>query len=537
MSGEHVFSMVPKAQIPRSTFDRSHGHKTTFDEGELIPVFLDEVLPGDTHQVKMTAFARMVTPIKPIMDNLYMDFFFFFVPNRLVWSNWQKFCGEQANPGDSISYTVPTITTPVTIAANSLADYFGLPILTAQTVAISALPFRVYNLIYNQWFRDENLINSATVNTGDGPDALGLYPIRKRGKRFDYFTSCLPQPQKGATPVQVPLGSSAIVRTNSSDLITGTAQSPLQWRQAANGNAIATTSVLGTDSAASGQTKQVTGLAGTYAGTVYPSNLYADLSTATAATINSLRQAFQIQRLLERDARGGTRYVEILRAHFGVTSPDARLQRPEYLGGGTVMVNVNPVAQTSAQSATGTTTPQGNLSAYAVAQGNAGFSKSFVEHGYIIGLACVRPELSYQYGLARHWSRSTRYDYYWPAFANLGEQAVLTKEIYCDGSANDANVFGYQERWAEYRYKPSMITGTFRSNYATPLDMWHLAEKYTAAPTLSQSWIEVPNGANAPLYRCLAVPSEKHFLFDSYFEMKSTRPMPTYSVPGLIDHF
>lgn len=528
-SAAQHFASVPTANIQRSSFDRSHGVKTTFDEGFLVPFYLDEVLPGDTHQLSLTAFARMNTLIKPIMDNVHLDFFFFFVPNRLIWDNWQKFCGEQTNPGDSISFQVPTITTPITIAEKSLGDYLGLPLYVANSLTpVSALPFRAYNLIFNQWFRDQNLIGSVGVPTTDGPDALGSYSLLRRGKRHDYFTGCLPQPQRGATPVSIPLGSTAAVAISPSGTLgfdTGAATNVTRFHPTAVG---ANSTVLQTSASTNtADYRYNTGLVGV-----------ADLSTATAATINSLRQAFQVQRLLERDARGGTRYVEILRAHFGVVSPDARLQRPEYLGGGSLPVTVNPVAQTAGTGATGSSTPLANLGGFSLAAGGGiGFSKSFVEHGLVMGLVCARADLSYQQGLDKLWSRSTRYDFYWPAFANLGEQAVLTKEIYSTGAAADANVFGYQERWAEYRYKPSRITGTFRSNAAVPLDVWHLAQKFTSAPTLSQAFIEEPTGATGPMYRVLAVPTESHFLFDSYLRLRSTRPMPTYSVPGMIDHF
>ncbi|AXH77203.1 MAG: major capsid protein [Microviridae sp.] len=535
----HQFAMIPKADVPRSTFNRQSTHKTTFDAGLLIPVFLDEVLPGDTFHLKMTAFARVSTPIFPIMDNLYLDSFFFFVPNRLVWSNWKKFMGEQANPADSISFVIPQMTSAVGgFVVGSIFDYFGLPTVGqvggGNSIQVSCLPLRCYNLIYNEWFRDENLQNSVPQNVSDGPDNIADYTLLRRGKRKDYFTSCLPWPQKGGTAVSIPLGTKAPVLGLTTS--TGVTQ------------AIGSTQYVGTpqtgvsQSMSSAGTMFATSLSavGTAAATAFNStnsNVFADLSSATAATINQLRQAFQIQKLLERDARGGTRYTEIVRAHFGVISPDARLQRPEYLGGGSQAINISPIAQTSGTGITGGTTPMGTLSAMGtvVAAGH-GFTQSFTEHGHIIGLVSVRADLTYQQGIRKLWDRSTRYDFYFPAFAMLGEQAVLNKEIYADGSANDDLVFGYQERWAEYRYFPSQISGLFKSTSAGTIDGWHLAQKFLALPTLNTTFIQ----ETPPMSRIVAVGAAangQQFIFDSFFDIKTVRPLPMFSVPGLIDHF
>lgn len=510
---KHEFSRVPQADIQRSTFNRSHGLKTTFDAGYLVPIFVDEVLPGDTFSVNAMGFGRLATPIYPIMDNLYVETFFFFVPNRLIWDNWERFNGAQDNPADSTSYLVPQITlgAGVSIPDSSLFDYMGLPI-NVNGISFNNLHGRGYNLIWNEWFRDENLQDSVVVDKDDGTDSINDYVLLKRGKRHDYFTSALPWPQKGDA-VSLPLGQNANIVSGSyySGAGTGGYNVPIggnpayypvshpqgyEWETNVNGT-----------------------------------GMFADLSSATAATINELREAFQIQRLYERDARGGTRYTEILQSHFGVTSPDARLQRPEYLGGGKSSVGFEAVPQTSSTDAT---TPQGNLAAMAqVGVGGHGFTKSFTEHGVIIGLANVFADLTYQQGINRMWKRRDRWDYYWPALAHLGEQAVLNEEIYTQGTAADTDVFGYQERYAEYRYKPSQITGKMRSAATGSLDVWHLSQDFSALPVLNNTFIE----ENPPIDRVVAVTNEPDLIFDWFFDMKTTRPMPVYSVPGLIDHF
>lgn len=535
----HQFAMVPRSDVPRSSFRIQTTRKTTFDSGYLIPFYVDEVLPGDTFNLNMTAFARLATPVVPVMDNLYLESFFFFVPNRLVWANWKKFMGEQDNPADSTSYVVPTMTsTTGGYPANSIFDYMGLPTFgqvgAGNTFTHMSLPLRAYNLIWNTWFRDENLQDSVTVSTADTADSPANYVLLRRGKRHDYFTSCLPWVQKGPA-VTVPLVGNAQVMPGAVEHHTGPASAVTLWRHTSTGGTLAAGKYVMSNNTSQLQLATTGGTLDGI-GSIYPSNLYADLSTATAATINQLRQSFQIQKLLERDARGGTRYTELVRAHFGVVSPDARLQRPEYLGGGSTPVNIHPIPQTSATGVTGGSTPAGNLNAVgtALARGH-GFTQSFTEHGIIIGLVSVRADLNYQQGLRKMWSRSTRYDFYFPVFANLGEQAVLNKEIYCDGSANDSLVFGYQERWGEYRYNPSLITGLFRSTTSGTLDVWHLAQRFNSLPTLNSTFIQ----DTPPVSRVVAVSPVvgKEFLFDAFIDIKAARPLPMYSVPGLIDHF
>lgn len=511
----HNFSQTMAPQMQRSMFDRSHGLKTTYDASLLVPILVDEVLPTDTIKANVSHMVRMATPITPVMDNIHHEMFFFFVPNRLIWSNFKKFMGEQTNPGDSTAYLVPQSTSPAGgYLEGSLQDYMGLPTKIAG-YKHNSLHTRAYNLIYNEWFRDENLQNSLTVDTGDSADTVTNYVIRKRNKRHDYFTSCLPWPQKG-TAVSLPLGTTAPV------VSTGQMKFNIVGNLGSNRGLINISAVnnsLGLDSTNIGSTPN---------NWEYHSGLQANLSTASAATIDQLLNAFAIQHLYARDARGGTRYTEIVLSHFGCSSSDARLQRPEMLGYVYSKVNINPVAQTSVSS----TTPQGNLAAigYSANTGRA-INKTFEEHGVIIGLANVRVDLTYQQGLDRMWSRQTRLEYFWPSLANIGEQAVLSKELYCDGTGSDENVFGYQERWSEYRYKQSRVTGLFRSNATGTLHSWHLSEQFGSRPTLGSSFIEC--SASTVVDRVIAVPSQPQFIADYWFDYKHARPLPVFSIPSI----
>lgn len=539
-NSEYNFAQNPQVGVSRSRFQRNSDSKTTFNTGDLIPIYLDEVLPGDTHQIDVACVIRMATPIFPVMDNAFCDFYFFFVPNRLLWEHWKEFMGENKETAwtPKTEYSVPQVTAPAGgWEEGTLADYLGLP-TKVEGISVSALPGRAYGLIYNEWFRNQNVTqptlvevtDATTTGKNDGSatndSAITLAKPLKAAKVFDYYTGALPEPQKGE-PITLPMSGNAAIKPYDTET-----DKELGWQGTDNAHPVSdiklsspeegeilnyTKDLIATTRGTSGGTKTVA--------------LRADLSSVTAATINQLRQAFQIQKLLEKDARGGTRYREVLREHFGVISPDSRMQIPEYLGGYRLPINVSQVIQTSS---TDDTSPLGNTAALSVTTMNKPmFTKSFTEHGFIMGLAVVRTDQTYQQGIERMWSRKGRYDYYWPVLANIGEQAILNKEIYAQGNKADEEAFGYQEAWADYRYKPSKVTGLFRSNAAQSIDAWHYAQDYDALPTLSTAWMEQ---TDTEMKRTLAVQSQPDFIADFYFMNKTTRCMPVYSIPGLIDH-
>lgn len=521
MIASKKFAETPRIRIPRSSFKRDHTLKTTIDSQYLYPILVDEIIPGDGFNVTTHYFGRLATPLYPLMDNLHFDLFYFFVPTRILFDNFKKMMGEQDNPADSVDFTIPQIT-PAIHTEGSLYDHLGVPFGTTNAVAHSNIPARCYNKIWNDWFRDENLQDSVTVDVDDGPDAVADYVLLKRGKRHDYFTSCLPWPQK-ADAVSLPLGTTAPVKGIGADNQNWSAGPQTVYETGE------TASTSFADVKKFGQISHDIYAEEDVDNAGFP-GIYADLSNATAATINELRQAFAIQTLYERDARGGTRYVEIVLSHFGVSNAggDARLQRAEYLGGTSNPVNISPVANQSS-----TTNPVGELAGIGTMSGQAGFTKSFTEHGTLMCLANCRGDITYQQGLNRMWSRLDKLDQVFPALSQLGEQAVLNKEIFIDGSANDEVVFGYQEAYAEMRYKPSEIHSAFRSNAATPLDAWHLAQEFATLPTLGATFIQDAT----PVSRVVATPSEPEIILDVFHSMACARPLPMFGIPATLGRF
>nr|UXQ88101.1 MAG: major capsid protein [Microvirus sp.] len=538
-----VGAQTKTVDIPRASFDLSHGLKTTLNASELVPILSLEILPGDTINLRAALFGRMATPQKPLLENLFLETFFFFTPWRQVYPDFIKLMGEQEAPGDSIDFVIPNLSSATPVAELSIGDYYGLPLgLVPDSVKVSSLPFRCYNKIFNFWFRDENLVDPVIENTGAGPDDIADYKILSRRKRRDYITSGLPFPQKGPD-VTVNLGGLAPVQGIGILGNFASSDNTLEYWQTDNPEApikpgpssMTPSGIVGTGVQAIGIATQNSGTPNTDTG--LPA-IYADLASASGISINDLRESVQIQRLLERDARGGTRYPEILRSHFQVSDPGLLVhQRPLFLGGGSTQINVNPVAQTnsSASDVQQQETPQGNLAAYATVSANGhGFTSSFTEHGHILGLVNVRADLTYQQGLERYWSRQTRFDFYWPALSHLGEQQVRNSEVFVSNdSAIDDDTFAYMPRYDEYRFKQSQITGLFRSTATASLDVWHLAQDFATLPALNAAFIT----DDVPMDRVLAVPSEPDFLLDVYFRIKAARPLPLYGTPGLMDHF
>uniref|UniRef100_A0AAU8B692 Major capsid protein n=1 Tax=Dulem virus 164 TaxID=3145641 RepID=A0AAU8B692_9VIRU len=544
---ESHFALNPtRIDLSRSTFDRSASVKTSFNAGDIVPFFLEEVLPGDTFNVKSSKVVRMKTLLTPMMDNVYLDTYYFFVPNRLVWKHWKEFNGENTESAwiPETTYEVPQITAPADTgwSVGTIADYFGIP-TGVPGLSVNALPFRAYALVMNEWFRDQNLSDPLVVPDDDATVAgvnTGTFvsDVAKGGKPYtaakyhDYFTSCLPSPQKGPD-VTIPVSSGSNYPVVGLSDVHDPGGYALFGKSGSSqtANVFVDLSKLAVNSSSSPSASNN----GSY-DFFEPLNLWAvNDGSVSAATINQLRLAFQIQKLYERDARGGSRYIEILKSHFGVTSPDARLQRPEYLGGNRVPININQVIQQSG-TGSGSETPQGTVVGMSqTTDTHSDFIKSFTEHGFILGVMVARYDHTYQQGLDRLWSRKDRFDYYWPVFANIGEQAVKNKEIYAQGNSEDDEVFGYQEAWADYRYKPNRVTGEMRSSYAQSLDVWHLADDYASRPSLSDSWIREDK---SNIDRVLAVQSSvsNQFFADIYVQNRATRPMPMYSVPGLIDH-